>query len=120
MTSSTIPARVRAAVLMRDGYHCIAPDIDAHAGWCRDAFGNPITRWRDRDPGPTYLQMSHTKDADELAMGKKAEADSQHLVTLCPFHHTGTTAGSNWEAVHRNQIRKWLTEMYSPVRSYRR
>jgi hypothetical protein len=116
MTASTISPQVKAIVLQRDGYHCIAPDIDGKAGWCRDAFGTPITRWGSRDPGPMYLQMSHTKDADGLAMGKKAESDPRHLVSLCPFHHTGTSGGSNWEAVHRNQIRKWLAEMYDSKR----
>jgi hypothetical protein len=98
--------------MIRDGHKCIAPQIDAHAGWCRDAFGNPITRWTGRDPGPTYLQMSHTKDQDELMMGKKTTAEEWHLVCLCPFHHTGTTAGSNWEAVHRNHIRAYLRGVY--------
>lgn len=120
MVNSTIPPKIRAAVLMRDGYRCIAPEIDGRAGWCRDAWGNPITQWPAYDRGPQYVQMSHTKDQGELAMGKKAPPDMAHLVTLCPFHHTGTVAGSNWEAVHRNQIRKWLSEIYSPVRSYRR
>jgi len=120
VTASTIPAFVRAAVLRRDGFRCIAPEIDGLAGWCRDTWGNPITQFPAYDRGPQFVTMSHTKDADELAMGKKAPADSEHLVTLCPWHHQGTQGGSNWEAVNRNKIRKWLAEMYSPVRSYRR
>jgi len=110
---SAIPSTVRARVLLRDGYACIAPQLDRQAGWCMDAFGNRITRWPGRDPGPQYLQMSHTKDADALSMSKKAESDEQHLVALCPFHHTGTAAGSNWEAVNRNRIRQHLEELYS-------
>lgn len=119
--TSTIPSRIREAVLRRDGYRCIAPSLDGHAGMCRDAFGNPYPTARvfTRDPGPLYLQMSHVKDQGELATGQKAPSDPQHLVTLCPFHHTGTSAGSNWEAVNRNKIRKFLTELYSPVRTYR-
>jgi len=99
-------------VLIRDGYRCIAPSIDGRAGWCRDAFGNPITRWRDCDPGPQYLQMSHTKEEGELMMGRKTTAVERHLVALCPMHHTGTTAGSNWEAVNRNKIRAYLREIH--------
>jgi hypothetical protein len=98
--------------MIRDGYRCIAPQIDCHAGWCRDIFGNVITRWQDRDPGPQYLQMSHTKDADELMMGQKASSREWHLVALCPMHHTGTTAGSNWEAVNRNKVRAYLRNIY--------
>lgn len=119
MSDSTIPPKVRAFVLMRDGYRCVAPQIDGRAGWCRDVWGNPITRWPARDLGPQYIQMSHVKDQGELAMGKKAPADPAHLVSLCPFHHTGTEGGSNWEARNRNRIRVWLEQLYSPTRTYR-
>ncbi len=115
MTTS-IPKRVREAVLRRDGYRCIAPQIDGLSGWCRDAWGNVITHWPGRDTGPVYLQMSHTKEQGELAMSQKADSDIEHLVTLCPFHHTGTTAGSNWEAVNRNRIRHFLDDLYRPSR----
>lgn len=116
MSASSIPPAVRAAVARRDGYQCIARQVDVHAGWCRDAWGNPITRWTDRDPGPQYLQMSHTKEDGELMMGRKTTAVEWHLVSLCPFHHTGTTAGSNWEAVHRNQVRAYLRGIYGRER----
>jgi len=109
---SSIPDIVRKAVIRRDGYRCIAPLIDCRPGWCRDAFGNVITRWPDRDPGPQYLQMSHTKEQGELMMGKKTTPDEWHLVSLCPFHHTGSTAGSNWEAVNRNKVRSYLRDIY--------
>jgi hypothetical protein len=62
--------------------------------------------------------MSHTKAEGELSMSKKADSDPAHLVTLCPFHHTGTTAGSNWEAVNRDRIRRHLIQLYDP-RTYR-
>lgn len=115
--SSSIPPHVRRAVLIRDGYRCIAPAIDGRAGWCRSTFGTIITHWQDRDPGPIYLQMSHVKEQGELAMGKKAVPDEYHLVALCPHHHTGTVGGSNWEAVNRNRIRKYLEDIYRPSRS---
>lgn len=112
VSSSGIPPKVRLAVLTRDGFRCIAPQIDGTVGWCRDTWGNVITRWPAYDRGPQFVTMSHTKDRGELAMSKKATPEPRHLVTLCPFHHQGTEAGSNWEAVHRNQIRRWLEEMY--------
>lgn len=65
-----------------------------------------------------YLQMSHTKDQGELSMSMKAVTDPAHLVSLCPFHHTGTEAGSNWEAVNRNRIRTHLLQLYDQ-RNYR-
>jgi len=98
--------------MIRDGHRCIAPEIDPFAGWCRDSWGNVIPRWRDCDPGPQYLQMSHTKDEGELMMGRKTTAEEWHLVCLCPFHHTGTKAGSNWEAANRNKIRAYLKSIY--------
>ena len=108
MATSTISPEVRAFVLDRDDFRCIAPQIDGKAGWCRDIWGNRITHWTRRDPGPVYLQMSHTKDRGDLAMGQKAPPDAMHLVSLCPFHHTGTSAGSNWEAVNRERIRRYI------------
>lgn len=113
---SGVPPAVRAFVVRRDEYRCVAPMLDGRAGWCRDIWGNPITRWPDRDPGPVYLQMSHTKDPDELMLGKKACSDPDHLVSLCPFHHTGTQAGSNWEAANRDRIRNHLIEVNPPRR----
>lgn len=99
---------MREAVLRRDGYRCVAPQVDRQAGWCRDAFGNVITRWRHQDPGPVYLQVNHVKEPGELMMGKKTSATMSHLVALCPHHHTGTDAGSNWEARQRHLLRAYL------------
>ena len=110
-----ISPSVRAIVTRRDEYRCVAPMLDGRAGWCRDLWGNVITHWPNRDPGPVYLQMSHTKEPDELCMGFKADSDPDHLVSLCPFHHTGTTAGSNWEAANRDRIRKYLEEVHLPA-----
>lgn len=109
---TNIPGSVRQDVLRRDGYRCLAPRLDPQAGWCRDAFGNIITGWPARDRGPVYIQMSHTKPRGQLALSRKAESEPRNLISLCPFHHTGTTAGSNWEAVHRESIRDHLERLY--------
>lgn len=111
-----ISPSTRAYVLLRDGYRCVAPTLDGRAGWCRDAFGNIITHWWSHDPGPQYLQMSHTKASGAIMLGKKAPSDPGHLISLCPFHHTGTKAGSNWEALHRETIRRHLEQLQEPVR----
>ena len=44
-------------------------------------------------------------------MGMKTSPTPAHLITLCPGHHTGTEAGSNWEAVHREVIRDHLASL---------
>ena len=116
---TAIPPEVREFVLRRDEYRCVAPMLDGRAGWCRDIWGNQITHWRNHDPGPQYLQLNHVKDEGELGMGIKAPTDPDHLVSLCPFHHTGTSAWSNWEAVNRRKLRRYLEEINSPVRTYR-
>ena len=77
-------------------------------------WGNPITHWSGRDPGPAYLQMSHTKPEGELSMGKKAAPVQQHLVSLCPWHHTGTAAGRIWEVANRAKVRRYLDDIYGP------
>jgi hypothetical protein len=109
---SVITPAMRETVLRRDGYRCIAPQLDGRAGWCRDTWGSPITHWTGRDPGSNYLQVNHVKPEGELSMGKKVAATANNLVSLCPFHHTGTTAGSNWEAANRWKIRRHLTGIY--------
>ena len=113
-----IPPAVRASVLYRDGYRCIAPAIDGQAGWCRNVWGDIITRWPNTDLGPVYIQMSHEAPLGEGMMGKKATPVASHLVALCPFHHTGTQAGSNWEANNRNRIRRYLEQVNSPVHTH--
>jgi hypothetical protein len=99
---------LRLRVLERDGFRCVAPVLDERAGQCRDLWGTPIRRWVARDPGRRFLEMSHTKASDELMMSKKADDDIDHLVALCPHHHRGTDAGSNWEARQRHLIRRYL------------
>lgn len=107
-----IAPSTRDEVLRRDGFRCQAPILDPGAGPCRDAFGSVLVGARFwRDPGPLYLQMSHTKPRGELSMQKKATSIPAHLITLCPGHHTGTEAGSNWEAVHREVIRDHLESL---------
>ena len=107
-----ISSSTRAYVLARDSFQCQASLLDPDAGPCRDAFGSVLARYHFlHDSGPVYLQMSHTKPRGELSMGMKTSPIPAHLITLCPGHHTGTEAGSNWEAVHREVIRDHLERL---------
>ena len=105
MGATRIPPNVRAQVLLRDGYRCVAPELDREAGWCRDAWGNLITRWSGRDPGPEKLTLHHVKDADKQMMGKKAPTNPAHLTAICPGHHTATDAGACWATSRENRAR---------------
>jgi hypothetical protein len=74
---------VREEVLARDGWRCVAPTLDPSAGNCMTDFGDMMEY-----PGGynvTHLELHHVKD--QPMMGKRAESDADHLVTLCPWHH---------------------------------
>jgi len=85
-------------VARRDNYRCIAPRIDGQSGWCRDRWGNAITRWPVNRIDRDKLTFAHVKDADAQAMGKRAPSDQAHLVLLCWGHHEGAgeTGGYCW------------------------
>ena len=101
---SRIPARVRLAVLKRDHFVCVARILDPAAGGCRDAFGRPVY-----NVPVTDLELDHVRDAP--MMGKTAESDPDHLVTLCHWHHQGRAAGRNWATSHRPMLREYLARL---------
>ncbi|MCU0250199.1 MAG: hypothetical protein MUE61_08330 [Vicinamibacterales bacterium] len=72
-----VTAPTRYAVLSRDQWRCVAPDLDPTAGDCRNEFGDPNR--------PGDLELHHVKD--QPRMGVRAESDPEHLVALCPWHH---------------------------------
>lgn len=78
-----VTLEVRQAVLGRDGYRCMAPELDRVAAGCRDNYGNDMAY-----PGGYHvarLELHHVKD--QPRMGVRAESDPDHLITLCPWHH---------------------------------
>lgn len=81
--SSVVSLALREEVLARQGYRCLAPQLDPSAGNCRGEFGRPMEY-----PGGynvAHLELHHVKD--QPRMGVKAETDPDHLVALCPWHH---------------------------------
>jgi len=105
---SAIPAAIRALVLARDGYRCAASAVDATCGECQDAYGRLTAR-----VPVGQLQLDHVRD--EPMMGSTAPSDVDHLVTLCPWHHLGLKAGSNWATSHRPELREYLARKNGPV-----
>lgn len=100
---------LREAVIARDGYRCVAPVIDATAGECRSAFGDAMEYaggYR-----VTHLELDHVKD--EPRMGRRAESDAAHLVTLCPWHHRD----SGWATSRRGMLREYLRRKAFPISS---
>ena len=64
--------------------------------------------------GPCWgrLTLDHVKD--EQRMGKRAESDPYHLVTLCEGHtENGARAGYQWNTANRPLLRwylRWLRD----------
>lgn len=90
---------LRHIVLTRDGWKCLAPELDANAGPCRDRWGYPIMRAMGSD-----LTLDHVKD--QPRMGKRAPSDPEHLVTLCWGHHLG-----GWATANRPLLREYLVRV---------
>lgn len=50
--------------------------------------------------------LDHVKS--EPRMGVRAPSDTDHLVTLCEFHHLGSKAGRNWATAYRPLLREYI------------
>jgi len=74
---------VRAAVLARDKFECIAPSLGASSN-CDGV-----------------LTLDHIRE--HAMMGKRAPSDPAHLVTLCWHHHL-----DGWATAHRPLLREYL------------
>jgi len=84
-------------VLRRDGA-CVLWQLDRDH-LCKDAWGTPH-KPTDLD----RLTMEHVKD--ELAMGKRAPSDPQHLVALCAHANIGVPSKAQ-----RALLRQYLREV---------
>ena len=97
MKRSTVSPVLASIIARRDGYRCIAPAVDGKSGWCRDQWGNVITRWPSRLIDREKITIAHVKDANSQSMGLRAPSDALHLLLLCWGHHLGTgPAGTVW------------------------
>jgi hypothetical protein len=104
---------VRDAVLARDGWRCVAPQLDGSAGNCRGEFGAVIEY-----PGGynvAHLELHHVKE--QPRMGKRAESDPDHLVALCPWHHkySGWGTSKHGLGLLREYLRRKATPISSPA-----
>jgi hypothetical protein len=97
LTPDPVTAEVREAVLRRDTC-CVLYMLDREHV-CRDAWGN-FQYPDDLDK----LTLEHVKD--ELAMGKRAPSDPQHLVALCAHANIGVPSKAQ-----RAMLRQYLREV---------
>ena len=101
LTPDPVTPEVRAAVLRRDQM-CVLYKLDpSHK--CRDAWGNYIGPVAAFNP-ESYLTLEHVKD--DLAMGKRAPSDPQHLVALCAHANIGVPSKAQ-----RAMLRQYLREV---------
>jgi len=98
LTPDPVTPEVRREVLRRDG-ECVLAKLDPEHYVCRDAWGNRHDPY-DRDK----LTLEHVKD--ELAMGKRAPSDPQHLVALCAHANIGVPSKAQ-----RALLRQYLREV---------
>jgi hypothetical protein len=97
LTPDPVTPEVREAVLRRDKM-CVLFKLDVDH-WCKDAWGNSHHP-EDIDK----LTLEHVKD--ELAMGKRAPSDPQHLVALCAHANIGVPSKAQ-----RAMLRQYLREV---------
>lgn len=104
---------VREEVLARDGWRCVAAQLDPTAGNCMTEYGD-----RMEYPGGynvTHLELHHVKD--QPRMGVRAESDADHLVTLCPWHHkySGWGTSKHGLGIAREYLRRKAKPISSPA-----
>ena len=97
LTPDPVTPEVREAVLRRDQTCVLWQLSNGHV--CRDAWGNEHEPY-DLD----MLTLEHVKD--ELAMGKRAPSDPQHLVALCAHANIGVPSKAQ-----RAMLRQYLREV---------
>ena len=83
MRKDAVTAALRAVVLERDEYRCVASDLGV-----LDACSGRLT-------------LDHVND--QPMMGKRAPSDRAHLATLCWHHHL-----DGWATSHRPELRAYL------------
>jgi hypothetical protein len=97
LTPDPVTPEVREAVLRRDQM-CVLWQLEV-SHECKDAWGNY------HNPGDLdRLTLEHVKD--ELAMGKRAPSDPQHLVALCAHANIGVPSKAQ-----RAMLRQYLREV---------
>jgi hypothetical protein len=88
--SDPVSPELRAAVIAVDG-DCVAPRIGADT------------------PCNGRLTIDHVKSHPRL--GKRAESDMDHLVTVCEGHSEGgARAGYQWNTANRPALRAYIAD----------
>jgi len=98
LTPDPVTPEVREAVLRRDQM-CVLAKTRYPGHICRTAWG-----YQHRPTDLDLLTMEHVKD--DLAMGKRAPSDPQHLVALCAHANIGVPSKAQ-----RAMLRQYLREV---------
>lgn len=92
-------SRLRVRVFERDGWRCLAPELDPDAGPCG------LLRPGDRLNNTTNLTYEHVSKFS--AKGRKADDREEEGLTLCRWHNVGP-----WASSHRHEERVHLAKLY--------
>jgi hypothetical protein len=107
MRDDPVTPELRDAVLIRDGFRCVALGLDPDHR-CQDKWGRPLAVRPNGRMHPAHLTLDHVKD--QPMMGKRAPSDMAHLVTLCWGAHLWT----GWATSHRPQLREYIARQRQP------
>lgn len=93
MNRDPVTPELRGAVMLRDGWRCVAPQLGAP-----DLCAGRLTLDHVRD-------QPHVGDPVTKRKGRRAPSDPAHLVTLCWHHHL-----DGWATSHRPELREYLRQ----------
>src|SRR5262245_57857423 len=117
MRRDPVTPEVYAEVIRRDTMEFIRRQVlfESRRGAMRSIPGCVAVFLAPSTSGPCWgrLTLDHVKD--QPRMGKRAESDPDHLVSLCEGHtEHGARAGQQWNTANRSVLRWYLRSFNDP------